>query len=56
MKTIKRMLLIGAVVLALLSVTGCVVISCDEPSHPKHRHLATPDDGATAEETCVARL
>ncbi|MBN1359795.1 MAG: hypothetical protein JW993_04345 [Sedimentisphaerales bacterium] len=44
MKTVKRMLLIGATILVLLSLAGCMVIECDDcrPAGPRRVRRSPP--------------
>jgi hypothetical protein len=42
MKTVKKTLLIGATILALLSLSGCMMISCDDCRPPKPRRHGRP--------------
>ncbi len=42
MKAAKRILLIGGTIVALLSLTGCMVISCEDCRPHRPRHLKRP--------------
>lgn len=56
MKTAKRMLLIGAAVVALLSLTGCMVISCEDCRPHRPRHLKRPPQCKVIEPIQIVRF
>lgn len=56
MKTAKRILLIGTAILVLLSLTGCMVISCEDCRPPKPRHLGRPPHCKVMNPVHIARF
>ena len=54
MKTMKKMLLIGVALVMMLSLTGCMVISCEDGRPHRPRRIGNPRHCRVIEQVHVA--